>query len=774
MATTPGGTGRRGATPLAGLLLAASALVATVPSGAAAGGVAALTATARGVRVTVPGGRLTARIGAAGRVPAFAAVAPLKTFTVTATAGGRAVSTFDRTVRVSLLTTDPDLAGADPAALRLARLAGTWSLLATRLGGDAVSAGIDSPGTYAVVALPAGTGVRAGHHAFAVLDPDHRAPPDYRAGDEPLYLTADGTAFRVRFRLDNPAAERAVVTPRLEYRPRTGGPFRPVTDRPDAAFHTEREWVAARGGTRPGAATTPIPVADLLVDDGSGGTATAGERASGTNPAAPVRLPGGGYSEVEFTVHTGSGIAWSSGYEFRLTDAGTSLAEAAVAQVGTGAAPAAALSAGQRDGTAVIVSKAAAPTRYALVTPLAAGDPAGGVHGPYSMTADQCAVCHRGHTGAATNLLRRAGSQSALCLTCHDGTGAPDVASQFTDPDIPADDPATRSYYGHDALAATSHTSATVDEFGGVANRHSECGDCHNAHRSGGPPAASTAGGWTPSGALAGISGVSVVNGAAGTEPAYTFLDGASTPVTLEYQLCLKCHSGATVLPSNEGFAPSRYELDKGVEFNPANPSYHPVEAAGTNQTAAMAASLSGTSPYKRWDFTTTSTVRCGNCHGGTAGPAAAPHRSADRGILTANYRDRVLKAAGEPYVAADFALCYLCHAESPFVAGGGTDATNFSYHALHVSGLAGAGSGGTDIDTAGAGQGNALCAECHYRIHSATYSVGGQRISGSRLVNFAPDVTDDGGTPSWTQDAATGGTCTLTCHGERHDGQRY
>ena len=53
---------------------------------------------------------------------------------------------------------------------------------------------------------------------------------------------------------------------------------------------------------------------------------------------------------------------------------------------------------------------------------------------------------------------------------------------------------------------------------------------------------------------------------------------------------------------------------------------------------------------------------------------------------------------------------------------------TNFRYHGLHVSGLAGEGSGtaGTNIDVDGAGAGNATCAECHFRIHGSSYPANG------------------------------------------------
>jgi hypothetical protein len=262
-------------------------------------------------------------------------------------------------------------------------------------------------------------------------------------------------------------------------------------------------------------------------------------------------------------------------------------------------------------------------------------------------------------------------------------------------------------------------------------------------------------------------------------------MDGDTTTPAYEYQLCFKCHSGATTLPSNTGFTPSKYTLDKGVEFNPANASYHPVEAPGKNTTQKMIDSLNGTSPYKQWTFTTGSTIRCSNCHASSskysqptppaAGSSLSSHTSKNRGILLQNYRDRVLKSKDEAYDAADFAECFLCHGEAPFANGGGAAQTNFALHQKHVGELSGKGSGGTDIDTAGAGQGNAICAECHFRIHSTTYKDGTQTITGTRLVNFAPNVLARSGTRAWTSTGTgTTGNCTLTCHGENHSSANY
>ncbi len=350
----------------------------------------------------------------------------------------------------------------------------------------------------------------------------------------------------------------------------------------------------------------------------------------------------------------------------------------------------------------------AAPPPTGATYPLAA--PFENPHGPYTtLTSDACAACHGAHTAQGPNLLKQASPQTTLCFTCHDsaGSGATTrVEAEYTDPAVPANDPATRSYYRHDALAASSgHTLAENDEFGGLSNRHSECADCHQPHRANDATGAMTAEGWTTPGPLDGVSGVAVANGTAGTAPTYAFLDGGQDKVTLEYQLCFKCHSGFTVLPSNTGFAPSRYVLDKAIEFNPANGSYHPIEAAGTNSTSQMAASLAGSSPFKQWNFSTTSTIRCLNCHASSARfDAAAPqagageiaagadlpaHTSANRGILLQNYRDRVLKGPLEAYDANDFALCYTCHAEAPFadISGNARADTNFRYHGFHVNG---------------------------------------------------------------------------------------
>jgi predicted CXXCH cytochrome family protein len=386
----------------------------------------------------------------------------------------------------------------------------------------------------------------------------------------------------------------------------------------------------------------------------------------------------------------------------------------------------------------------------------------------YDLAADSCAACHRAHA-AAGSMLTASATELGLCGSCHNGTDLPDIATAFAS--VPDNNELTRSYYKHEAADL--------------------CAECHNPHDSNDLPGLETAQGWTASGRTYGSSGASVTNGGGG--PTYQLV----SRVTLEYQLCFKCHSGAdSTPPSNDGQPPSRQLLDAGIEFNPANLSYHPIESAGTNQTAALANSLSqdGTSPYKLWAFETTSTIRCVNCHSdariATAALAAGDtvlasadlpaHASPERGILLASYRDRLLKGATDAYSAADFALCYLCHAEAPFVdkTGAIRSDTNFRYHGIHLSNpstMLDRGFPGTDIDTAGYGSGYAICAECHFRIHSSALPADGRGQS-LRLVNFAPNVTaPTGGTLSWqVKTDLAPGTCTLKCHGAPHLDKEY
>ena len=437
-----------------------------------------------------------------------------------------------------------------------------------------------------------------------------------------------------------------------------------------------------------------------------------------------------------------------------------------------------------------------------------------------TVATDTCALCHRTHSAKGSNY---DGTQSltttGLCLSCHDGLGAESNVKLQYDSAVAAGKvnvAATRSYFMHDPAASDVHlpfysdsegdTVASTDFASPSTLRQSACVDCHNPHNATAvsPSASGLRGAWTASGALAGASGVSVVNGAAGTAPTYTLLGGTGSSITMEYQLCFKCHSSYTKLV-NTGFTaqPSKEWLDKGLELNYNNPSFHPIEDAGTNRTLQMNASLStanvanagGTAPVKYFTgLTGTSTIRCANCHAtDTVSPSGGlsqdlnAHTSPNRGILLANYRDRELSSITPggittPYSDGDFALCYTCHTNSPFgTSGVATGRTRFTRHRMHVSGIPDVGPVGasTDIDTPDAGAGNAICAECHFRLHSpvtemTTYG-GTQSLNGDRLVSFSPNIEPaSNGRLAYVKNLNGSYSCYLTCHGMNHSPETY
>ena len=612
----------------------------------------------------------------------------------------------------------------------------------------------------------------------------------------PLAGVDPSDVYRIRFQVLNSGDTDISFAPLLESRGSAAtGAWAPIpaVDGADG----EPFYAASDDGHTYRVRTNAIAVTALRLGTSADpdAVAVAGLSSAGVNPARAIPLPAHSFTEIEFAVRAGVGAQWSAGYAFRLARIDGSAVGPAEAAVTIRTKPAVQLSPGQRYGITVadpiplyrlrmpVPGTAAGGTLGGLSLPGAAAPISAAAyttpHADSGLTSDFCGTCHLAHSGQNRLLLSAVAPQSTLCFRCHDGTGAiADVKSDWTSPTLPANVPSTSSWYSHPATSPSTHTTDRAPETVAVGDRHSECADCHQPHVADATTSVGTTGGWTASGAIQGAAGVAVVNGAAGTTPAITW-QGTST---FEYQLCLKCHSSNMPLPTQDAAHPSRWALDKAVEFNPSNVSYHPVEAEGKNQTTQMAASLSGSSPYKLWTFGTNATVRCLHCHGDSAvaNPASPPppggrldnHAGPNRGILIANYRDRDLKPRDEPYRASDFALCYVCHAEAPMVDSSKDPRadTNFRFHGMHTLDIPGSGNAGLDIDVLGDGQGNATCAECHFRIHSTALAVNGQTPTGG-LVNFAPNVEV---TLFIRKTPTVQGTCTLNCHGEGHNRFRY
>ncbi|MEI8332603.1 MAG: hypothetical protein WCH74_01935, partial [Chloroflexota bacterium] len=703
------------------------------------------------------------------------------------------------------------------------------------------------------------------HRVMATVDSETGAVT-YETEDAELVKEPKSRVFRIRFRVENPDSVPLTLAPLIQYRdatapgvsvapglvsfsvPQTPGAWVTLPGADDAQGeaqfyaateardYTVEEDAIADGETRThdtAPAGAPAGGASRIAAEVIARPFSVGVRSKGANPARTITIAPDGWTEVEFSVRATIWAEYDGTYELRLTDGGEPIDPSVAATVTIEPDPAAEVFAGQEPQyrlappVATITRPITGPAVPTAVGPsllTGAGGSGAFAHGDASMTTDTCAACHRTHTPSGSSLGTLPLPQSTACFVCHNGTGASsNIAGQYSGA-IP-NDPTTSSYYQHPASAANSgHTNANLEEFKGVANRHTECADCHNPHSptmATGDPSTMTPNGWTVPGALGGISGVAVTNGAAGTSPTYALVNtppssdsdtaeypATTQPITFEYQLCLKCHSGYTTLPTQDPTHPSRWALDKGVELNPTNDSYHPVEAAGRNTSTYIACSLSGTcagyvdppNAYRLWTPTATDTIRCTQCHGSgvtaatPAGGSLQAHTNVNRGMLTQPYRDRELHLSTErSFVASEFALCFSCHAVAPFDTGStsGRADTAFRVHSIHLGYFRGSGSAVTNIDEPGAGAGTAICSECHFRTHSTALKYGltdrTQTGADAGLVNFAPNVgpapvdADHLGTLKleWLRttaaDQPTGsGSCTLTCHGYQHRTKTY
>lgn len=340
--------------------------------------------------------------------------------------------------------------------------------------------------------------------------------------------------------------------------------------------------------------------------------------------------------------------------------------------------------------------------------------------------AGKCLNCHDPHgwTDAAGDIpdlgLAR---EESLCLACHDGS--PATTNIGVDLAKPYAHPATTysgRHQGPSEQLSSDFAAAPAN------NRHAECSDCHNPHAAHaeqtGPPLDDDLGS-----ANAGVSRVRVSSGGPGAPPTFFFTPGAdslSAPLT-EYQLCFKCHSSWTIQPTGQ--------TDLALVLNPANPSYHPVEAAGRNLTIRPGAFVA--------PWSASSITRCGDCHGSDfAGAARGPHGSAYRYILKQPYT-----ASPDFRTMSSNEICFACHSFDVYANHDASTAvltlSRFNPpgvkegHAHHV------------------GEGKAVpCYACH-----ATHGTTAQPhliVTGRR-----PGLT------SYTETVA-GGTCDPTCHGRK------
>lgn len=304
-----------------------------------------------------------------------------------------------------------------------------------------------------------------------------------------------------------------------------------------------------------------------------------------------------------------------------------------------------------------------------------------------------CLNCHDPHGVRDAQGLVPHGLQvrgAALCTACHAGAVGPDVATALGQP--------FRHPLWPDGGAPASPADGT-------------CGACHDPHaaqadaREARPPAASRT--------LQGVARVRVANGAAGEAATLSPVPSGDQTAAREYEVCFKCHAGQ---------GPARARADLSVLLNPANASYHPVEAP------------SRAFPLDRRAFTATSgpgrQVACADCHSAPAGQGRGPHGSSVPHILKRPFNATL---AAQPATEGD--LCFDCHAFATYASGAGAAGALSRYpgHGGHAArGLS--------------------CFACH-DAHGSPQLPALLRLRPGALTAFAPDP------------AGAGGTCTTACH---------
>ena len=240
-------------------------------------------------------------------------------------------------------------------------------------------------------------------------------------------------------------------------------------------------------------------------------------------------------------------------------------------------------------------------------------------HTGYSTTAENsCMNCHRTHAAKGKERLLSADLEEEVCFSCHDGSAAKDIRSDFY------------KLSKHNVFASQGVHDPTEDLK--TAPKHVECADCHNPHATNRMSA--TAPGV--SGSLRNVSGV-------------TISGNKIKQAVYEYEICLKCHGEDkyhVASPAERMFSST---ANIRAAFQPTNASFHPVAARGKNSTGNYTL-LPGYMPGS-------SRIYCSDCHGSDS-KSKGVHGSAYEYILQKQY----VTGDYSHWSRENYALCYKCH----------------------------------------------------------------------------------------------------------------
>lgn len=334
---------------------------------------------------------------------------------------------------------------------------------------------------------------------------------------------------------------------------------------------------------------------------------------------------------------------------------------------------------------------------------------------PFRAMADNaCATCHVPHGAPEHERLLRDRAYD-LCIGCHDGLTARDVASvtgqrsghrpgRLTNKHDPAEDPRTMS-------------------------AHVDCVDCHNPHaaqadvfafRSRGP-------------AIEGPLHVPTMEHVPGVTLAGVPVDTARN----YYEVCFRCHSDNPV-PTRDRIVRQRDNYGNvRRDFQPTAASAHPIAFGSLRDNDV---------PSLVPEMRNRATIGCQDCHNnpdarqrGGGGPNG-PHGSRFPHLLAARYETRDLTAESPE----SYALCYQCHDRNSIL-----NDESFTFHRTHIV------------------RDRTPCSACH-----APHGVDGSPTEHDHLINF--DLSIVGGERLYQDTGRFSGSCTLTCHGVRHVNLHY
>jgi predicted CXXCH cytochrome family protein len=411
--------------------------------------------------------------------------------------------------------------------------------------------------------------------------------------------------------------------------------------------------------------------------------------------------------------------------------------------------------------TPTVMPTTTLPAARALTATPLANEP----HNNFAANLDTCAACHRGHT-SGTLLLGAQTTEEGVCYSCHTsgGTGT-NVQPAFTS----NTNTATR-YFSH-AVSNTvniHYPGETGKGSFGSSLRHVECMDCHQAHNSSRTAASATNAAPAIKQVMYGSTGVDPLWTTAGVPASYSWL----TTATKEYQVCFKCHSSYTDLPTyipdGYGWNGSAYAYianglkkltantpgvqkpdyrDLAREFNPYQASYHPLAARGRNQAIPAGGFVTG--------WSVSSMVYCTDCHTNAAAPTngVGPHGSPRLHLLAGAQDYKTLgTGTGTTAVHTTGELCFKCHQYNTYAANTNASTTTLfrdgtnNLHDLHKF---------------------STCYSCH-DTHGSEQE---------HLINFdTAIVTTISGYDSQNAWVINGNTrsCYLSCHGTSHNPLSY